>query len=77
MHQEFPEIETNRLPEADVFEQYLEKRYSLHADYLERKSTNCGNNITYLKELIEEAGIACRTMILSRDATMQYRMNAV
>ena len=76
MHQEIPEIETNGLPEADVFEQYLEKRYSLYADYLERKSTNCGNNITYLKEMIEEAGIACRTMILSQDATMQYRMDA-
>ena len=76
MHQKFPEIETNGLPEADVFEQYLEKRYSLHADYLERKSTNCGNNITYLKELIEEEGIACRTMILSQDATMQHRMEA-
>lgn len=76
MHQEFPEIETKGLPEADVFEKYLEKRYSLHADYLERKSTNCGNNITYLKELIEEEGVACRTMILSQDATMQYRMDA-
>ena len=76
MHQEFPEIETNGLPEADVFEQYLEKRYSLHADYLERNSTNCGNNITYLKKLIEEEGITCRTMILSQDATMQYRMDA-
>ena len=76
MHQEFPEIETNGLPEADVFEQYLEKRYSLHADYLERTSTNCGNNIIYLKELIEEEGIACRTMILSQDATMQNRMEA-
>ena len=76
MHHAFPEIETNGLPESEVFEQYLEKRYSLHADYLERKSTNCGNNITYMKELIEEEGIACRTMILSQDATMQHRMEA-
>ena len=76
MHQEFPEIKTNGLPEAEVFEQYLEKRYNLHADYLERKSTNCGNNITYLKEMIEEEGFACRTMILSQDATMQHRMEA-
>ena len=59
MHQAFPNIETDGLPEADVFEQYLEKRYGLHADYLERKSTNCGNNITYLKKLIDEEGIAC------------------
>ena len=76
MHQAFPNIETDGLPEADVFEQYLEKRYGLHADYLERKSTNCGNNITYLKKLIDEEWIACRTMILSQDATMQYRMDA-
>ena len=35
MRHAFPEIETNGLLESDVFEQYLEKRYSLHADYLE------------------------------------------
>ena len=29
-----------------------------------------------MKELIEEEEIACRTMILSQDATMQYRMDA-
>ena len=76
MHQAVPEIETVGLPEAEVFEQYLEKRYGLHADYLEKKSTNCGNNITYLKDLIEKEGIACRTMILSQDSSMQYRMDA-
>ena len=29
-----------------------------------------------MKELIEEEGIVCRTMIFSQDATMQYRMEA-
>ncbi len=29
-----------------------------------------------MKELIEEEGIICRTMILSQDATMQHRMEA-
>jgi hypothetical protein len=45
MHNEFPEIETNGLPEAKVFEAYLKYKYNLEPDFLECKSTNCGNNI--------------------------------
>ena len=52
MHAEFPEIMTEGLPEAEIFEAYLEYRYGLHADLLECRSTNCGNNITYLLELL-------------------------
>ncbi|MCH3943806.1 MAG: YdcF family protein [Atopobiaceae bacterium] len=63
-------------PEADVFAAYLEARHGLRADLLERRSTNCGNNITYLLDLLHGNGIWPRSAILSQDATMQRRMAA-
>ena len=48
MHKEFPDIETVGLSEAEVFAKYLKHQYGLAPDFLECKSTNCGNNITYL-----------------------------
>lgn len=41
-----------------------------NADALETQSTNCGNNITYLLELLERGKIPCRSIILCQDATM-------
>lgn len=70
------DIETANLTEAELFNMYLQKKYGLHADYLECKSTNCGNNITYLLELLEKNNIPCKNIILAQDATMQYRMTA-
>ena len=76
MHGEFPDIETANMPEAKVFARYLKYRYGLEPDFLECKSTNCGNNITYLLELLEENGISFENIILAQDATMQHRMEA-
>lgn len=63
--------------EADVFAAYLRSRHGLEADLLERRSTNCGNNISYLRELLADNGVSCKTLILSQDATMQLRMEAI
>lgn len=76
MHEEFPDIETANLTEAQVFAQYLKYQYGLEPDYLECNSTNCGNNITNLLDLLKENGIAYKSIILSQDATMQNRMEA-
>ena len=76
MHNEFPEIETNGLPEAKVFAAYLKYKYNLEPDFLECKSTNCGNNITYLLDLLKENNVSFKSIILSQDATMQHRMEA-
>lgn len=76
MHQEFSEIETAKLPEAKVFAAYLKYKYNVEPDFMECKSTNCGNNITYLLDLLKENGIAFNTIILAQDATMQLRMDA-
>lgn len=74
MNKAYPEIKTDHLSEAEIFNSYLKHRYSIQADYIEAKSTNCGNNITFLLELLEKEKIACNHIILSQDATMQYRM---
>lgn len=50
--------------------------YGCKADYLETKSTNCGNNITYLLDLLKENNISFNSIILSQDASMQRRMAA-
>ena len=76
MHSAFPDIETSGLPEARVFAGYLKYRYGLEVDYLEEKSTNCGNNITYLLDLLRANGVSFKSIMLSQDATMQRRMDA-
>lgn len=76
VQEECPSIITEGLPEAEVFNRYLEAVYGLKADYLETQSTNCGNNITYLLDLLKQQGIAFRSIILCQDATMQRRMDA-
>ena len=77
MRSMFPEVETENLPEAKVFANYLMHQYGLEVDLLEDKSTNCGNNITYLLDLLKEKGISFRSIIISQDASMQRRMDAV
>ena len=76
MHAEFPDLETKDMPEAWLFDQYLRRRHGLQADFLECASTNCGNNITYLLDLLREKDVPCRSIILTQDASMQRRMDA-
>lgn len=64
-------------PEADVFAAYLRSRHGLAPDALERLSTNCGNNVTYLLRLMGERGWPADRLILAQDATMQRRMHAI
>lgn len=76
VQEEYPEIRTAGLAEAEVFAGYLETVYGLKADALETRSTNCGNNITCLLDLLERDSIGFRSIILCQDATMQHRMEA-
>ena len=76
VHLEYSDIETTDLSEAEIFQKYLKHVYGCKADYLETKSTNCGNNITYLLNLLKEKNISFNSIILSQDATMQRRMSA-
>ena len=76
VHAEYPAIETANLPEAEVFQRYLRTVHGCEADLLETASTNCGNNISCLLDLLHAHGVSCRSIILTQDATMQRRMAA-
>lgn len=76
VHLEYPDITTTDLSEAEIFQKYIKHVYGCKADYLETKSTNCGNNITYLLDLLKENNISFNSIILSQDASMQRRMAA-
>ncbi len=76
VHEIYPDITTENLTEAEIFNRYITAHHGVSADFLETESTNCGNNITYLLELLCRNGIRYDSIILSQDATMQYRMEA-
>ena len=63
--------------EAEIFAAYLSEYEGLEATYLETASTNCGNNITYLRSLLSEKGVPAQSYLLMQDATMMRRMAAV
>ena len=76
INREYPEIDCNGLSEAEIFAAYLQRRYGLEPDFLECRSSNCGNNITCLLELLKTEGVSYHSVILMQDATMQRRMDA-
>ncbi|MDO4170660.1 MAG: ElyC/SanA/YdcF family protein [Lachnospiraceae bacterium] len=76
MKEVFPHMAVEDMTEAELFQNYIKWKYDVTADYLEYKSTNCGNNITYLLALLDEKKIFYQSMILVQDACMQYRMEA-
>ncbi len=76
MHYLLQNVDTSKLTEAEIFNEYLKDKYNLKADLLEYNSTNCGNNITYLLELLKENNIKFNSIIIMQDTTMQHRMEA-
>lgn len=62
--------------EAELFNEYLQAKHGLSADYLEKESTNCGNNITFLLSLLEKEKLPHDSILMVQDATMQRRMEA-
>lgn len=62
--------------EAELFNEYLQRKHGLSADYLETESTNCGNNITFLLSLLERENLSHDSLLMVQDATMQRRMEA-
>lgn len=76
MQESCPEIETAGRTESEIFASYLKQYHGLVPDALECRSTNCGNNITYLLELLQKRAFPHTSVILCQDATMQLRMDA-
>lgn len=71
-----PNAQVHGLCEADLFSMYLSERYRLRADFLERESTNCGNNVTASLALLQKQGLRPSRIIVTQDAAMQLRMEA-
>lgn len=76
MSQALPNLDLEGLSEAELFQNYLQNKYHLEAELLETKSTNCGNSITYLLDLLETKGIDWQSILLMQDASMMCRMSA-
>lgn len=64
------------LSEAEIFNMYIKEKYNISLTLLEKKSTNCGNNITNLLSLLKKEKINIKNIIIMQDATMQRRMEA-
>ncbi|WP_461213230.1 ElyC/SanA/YdcF family protein [Lacticaseibacillus sp. GG6-2] len=75
MKRAYPEV-PEATTEADLFANFLQWRYGLRVDWLERESTNCGNNITNLLALLAANHYQPQSYLLLQDATMQRRMAA-
>lgn len=74
--EECSEIVTEQKMEADIMGKYIELKYNIKDYYIERHSTNCGNNVTYALRLLKEKNVKAKNIIIIQDATMQNRMEA-
>ena len=73
---ELPYVTPGTSSEAEMLDALLFARHGLHTDLLETSSSNCGNNITFLFDLLEREGRVPTSVILCQDAVMQRRMDA-
>ncbi len=71
VHENYPGIETAGQSEAQIFQEVLESVHHVKADYLECQSTNCGNNITCLLNLIRKNNLPFDSIILVQDAVLE------
>jgi uncharacterized SAM-binding protein YcdF (DUF218 family) len=76
IHAKCPNIITTGKMEADVLSEYIEYKYGIASDYLERKSTNSGNNVTYAFDVLKANSFMPKSIIVIQDSTMQQRIDA-
>ena len=62
--------------EAEMLSAVLQMRHGVVPDFLETRSTNCGNNIAYLLDALDERESVPGSVVLCQDAAMQRRMDA-
>ncbi|GAB3821398.1 YdcF family protein [Tessaracoccus terricola] len=63
--------------EAEIYAYLLNDVHMMSADFLERESSNIGENVTKTLELLERNGEQHHSYLLVQDATLQRRMHAV
>ncbi len=75
-HCAFWDMEVAGKKEADIYAEYLYRQYGIVPDWIERDSTNCGNNVTNTLGILRQNQIFPKTILLVQDASMQNRMDA-
>jgi uncharacterized SAM-binding protein YcdF (DUF218 family) len=76
IHNAYPEIVTEGKMEADIMSEYIRRKYKIDKILIERKSTNCGNNVTNALDVIKQHKLYPKNIIIVQDLTMQCRMDA-
>jgi uncharacterized SAM-binding protein YcdF (DUF218 family) len=71
-----PQIVTTGKMEADIMSEYIQWKYDLDHIWIERHSTNCGNNITNALDVMKQNDLSPSHIIIVQDSTMQCRMDA-
>jgi uncharacterized SAM-binding protein YcdF (DUF218 family) len=71
-----PQIVTAGKMEADIMSEYIQWKYDLDHIWIERNSTNCGNNITNALDVMKQNDLTPSHIIIVQDSTMQCRMDA-
>lgn len=74
--EECPEIATEHKMESEIMDKYIELNYNINDYFIEKNSTNCGNNVIYALNLLKEKNINAENIIIIQDASMQHRMEA-
>ena len=72
----FWDMEVAGKKEADIYAEYLYRQYGIVPDWIERDSTNCGNNVTNTLGILRQHQVFPKTILLIQDASMQNRMDA-
>lgn len=67
---------TTTVTEADLMATWLRDIHGIDDVVVERRSTNCGDNITLAEQVADGHGLRPRTVALVQDPTMQRRMDA-
>ncbi len=62
--------------EAEMFQGYLLEKYGDRVNLVETESTNCGNNITYALNLLDQQRIEPHSIGFIQEGSMQRRMDA-
>jgi hypothetical protein len=76
IHDACPQIIAAGKMEADIMSEYIQRKYDLDHIWIERHSTNCGNNITNALDVMKQNDLSPSHIIIVQDSTMQCRMDA-
>ncbi|WP_298839654.1 YdcF family protein [Clostridium sp.] len=74
----YPSIITQNRMEADMISDLLYEKYSISKNdiFMEKQSTNCGENALFSLRLAKDKGIKPKNVIIMQDSSMQLRMDA-